>query len=160
MRVLFVCSGNTCRSPLAEAIASTLFGSDGKRSFESAGIEADEGGPVSPGALAVALEIGLDLSGHCARLLAREMIEQADEVYVMTAPQRKSLLHLDALAAPKVALLDPLGGEIVDPAGGDLELYRRTREHLRRAIEARFGELSRGLALPKEESSPVGGGGG
>jgi protein-tyrosine-phosphatase len=139
MRVLFVCSGNTCRSPLAEVIASTLFGSDGRRSFESAGIDAVDQAPASRGAVAVALECGLDLSGHRSRRVTKDMIARADEVYAMTTPQLETLVRLDSAAALEILLLDPSGAEIADPAGGDLQRYRRTRDHLRRAIEARFG---------------------
>ena len=76
MRVLFVCSGNTCRSPLAEALFRRLLDESGRNDIEvlSAGTGAYEGSPASEGAYLVAIEAGLDLSAHRARLLDREAI--------------------------------------------------------------------------------------
>jgi protein-tyrosine-phosphatase len=135
-RVLLVCSGNTCRSPLAEAMlrqALAAAGIDGI-TVESAGIGAWEGAPASEGAYLVALEQGIDLSGHRARLLTREMVEQADLVLTMGRTQLGKVRELGGGA--RAHLLGEYAGragetaEISDPYGAELEQYRDTYRQL------------------------------
>ena len=85
MRLLFVCTGNTCRSPLAEAIARTVAAERGLDDVDasSAGTSAWDGAPASDGALLVGLERELDLNAHRSRQLDRELVEQADLVLAM-----------------------------------------------------------------------------
>ncbi|OYV66431.1 MAG: hypothetical protein B7Z72_11365 [Gemmatimonadetes bacterium 21-71-4] len=85
MRILFVCTGNTCRSPLAEAIARNLLIERGIADVEvaSAGTSAWEGASASDGALLVGLERGLDLNGHRARQLDRDLVHAADLLLAM-----------------------------------------------------------------------------
>src|SRR5690606_20371361 len=84
MQLLFVCTGNTCRSPMAEAIARAAV-ADRQVDVQvgSAGTSAWEGAPASDGALLVALEQGLALEGHRARTLSRELVADADLVLTM-----------------------------------------------------------------------------
>ena len=152
MRVMFVCTGNTCRSPLAEAIARDLAErrhlSD--LQFESSGTSAWEGAPASDGALLVGLERSLDLNSHRARQLNRELVERADLVLAM-GPH-----HLDRIEAlggsGKAHLLRDFATRgadqraISDPFGGDLEIYRGAVEELTREIERVFDRLKSGTA--------------
>ena len=88
MKILFVCSGNTCRSPLAEAITRRLIARASRDdvTVSSAGTNAWDGSPASDGALLVGMERGLDLSAHRSRLLTEEMVKEADLILVMAPP--------------------------------------------------------------------------
>ena len=108
MKILFVCCGNTCRSPFAEGLARRLAAERGLDvEFASAGRTAAEGDPSPPDAIAVAKEFGVDLSAHRARHLTTE--HDADKV---------------------VELFD-----VPDPVGRGPAAYRQTYEQLREKVE-------------------------
>ena len=136
-RVLFVCTGNTCRSALAEGLARARLGPEAGVIFESAGLYALDGAPATPHSLVVAAEEGVDLVAHRARPITAEMIERADRVYVMTRVQLDGLARLGAGVGERAALLDPSGEDIPDPYGGDLDAYRRVRDRIVAGIEER-----------------------
>ncbi len=141
MHVLFVCSGNTCRSPLAEAAFRRLLAAAGRTDIAvgSAGTGAYDGAPASEGAYLVALEAGLDLSGHRARLLTREMVAQADLILTMA---KGHLARVERLGGgDRAHLLGDFAGqgpdlEIRDPYGGDVGTYRATLAQLQQLLEA------------------------
>lgn len=139
-RIIFLCTGNTCRSALAEGIAGARLGPESGVAFESAGLYALDEAPATPRALEVAAEVGVDLSFHRARPVSRSMVEGADRIYVMTRSQFEALAHMGAELGDRVALLDPTGEDIPDPYGGDGAVYRRVRQRIVAAIEARLGE--------------------
>ncbi len=95
-RILFVCTGNICRSPLAEALLKRALHERAVEdvSVESAGTGAWDGAPASEGAYLVALERGLDLSGHRARLLTREIVEDAAMILTMARHHRARVHEL------------------------------------------------------------------
>lgn len=151
MRIGFVCTGNTCRSPMAEELARATLAErlgcavDGLAEFgfevRSMGLQASNGEPAARHALDVLREAGLDLGGHRSRPLELEDLERSDKLYGMTPG------HLDALRAllPEgradvAELLDPEGMPIADPVGGPKEIYRRTAEQLRAALAVRARE--------------------
>ena len=140
MRILFVCTGNTCRSPLAEAIARRILADSGKENVivESAGTHAWEGAPASDEALLIGVERNLDLSGHRSRRLTPEMVEASDLVLVMSPEHLSQVREMDSTA--NAYLLAGYGSEgssraIADPFGGDLSDYRETADELENELK-------------------------
>ncbi len=136
MRVLIVCTGNTCRSPLAAALIRQgllLAGHSGVE-VESAGTGAWDGAPASEGAYLVALESGLDLSAHRARLLSKSLVDQADLILAMSRPHLGRVRELGG--GSRAHLLGEYAGligsqaEVGDPYGGAVEEYRATLREL------------------------------
>ena len=147
MKILFVCTGNTCRSPMAEAIARRILADAGKENVvvESAGTNAWDGAPASDEALLVGVERNLDLSGHRSRRLTREMIEAADLVLVMSSEHLARVRELDPTA--NAYLLAGYGSDegsrhaISDPFGGNLDDYRATADELENQLKEILGRI-------------------
>jgi protein-tyrosine-phosphatase len=141
-RVVLVCTGNICRSPLAEALLQAALKERGVEgvTVSSAGTGAWDGAPASEGAYLVGLERGLDLSGHRARLLTREVVDQADLILTMARHHRARVQELGGEGRVYVlgeyAGRSPEEGEVSDPFGGDLDVYRRTCEELEQLVVA------------------------
>lgn len=148
--VVFVCTGNTCRSPLAEAFARRLtavaMGTTDERvlprglGFASAGISTMPGMPASEGSLVAGAEVGLDLTPHLSQQLSPELWRRASRIYCLGDSHRRALLAEAPEVADRVHLLRADGLDIADPYGGDLRAYRRARDEIRAAVAARLPE--------------------
>lgn len=147
--VLFVCTGNTCRSPLAEGLLkrslAEQFGCgvdllpDRGWVVRSAGVAATPGEAPANVAVTVAAEFGVDLSGHRSRALDREMLAEATEVLAVSRGHAAVLAAYFAGVGPAATLLGGPDGDLPDPIGGDAAEYRQCAA----AIE---GHLARHLA--------------
>src|SRR5437762_6725744 len=133
--ILLVCTGNICRSPLAASLLERALRERGLEvTVASAGTGAWDGAPASEGAYLVGLERGLDLSGHRARLLTRELVEKAHLILTMARHHRARVDELGGEG--RVFVLGEYAGrggdeaEVSDPFGGDLDIYRETCEEL------------------------------
>lgn len=133
MKLLFVCTGNTCRSPMAEGIYNAKAVLLGLPPAESAGIFAVPGDPATPYAITAAADYGADLSAHQARPVTAELLAACDLVLCMTPSHLAALTNRFPDYASKYRLLDVNG--IPDPYGGDLACYRRTAAVIQAAIE-------------------------
>ena len=142
--ILFVCTGNTCRSPLAENFLKKLLAGKARRRIEvsSAGLTALPGSPPSFHSLRVALENSISLEEHQARLVTSEHVEQADLIVVMEPGHRKQLLDLYPHASEKIYLLRHFARYgsrergIHDPYGLNLEAYRFCFEDMKECIQS------------------------
>jgi ribose 5-phosphate isomerase B len=138
--ILFVCTGNTCRSSMAETIAKNKLDQlalNGVRvEIISAGTHACKGMPASRQAIQVMKERGLDLSHHQARQVTPELIEKADFIFTMTKGQKQFVLSLCPNAVDKIAVLD-----IADPFGGSLDIYRYCAYELEKALDTRIADV-------------------
>jgi protein-tyrosine-phosphatase len=135
--IVFVCTGNICRSPMAEGIARHLAGG-GDLEFASAGTHAIEGLAPAGFSVRATSEIGVDIGGHTAQPLTGELVDRAELICGLTS-EHVALVAERYPGAP-VELLDPGGADIEDPYGMELEYYRAVRQEIVDAIEARREE--------------------
>ena len=131
LKLLFICTGNTCRSPIAEGLAREMFGDLAQ--ISSAGMAAWEGEEISAHALEILKEQNVDLTNHRARRITEEFIADADWVITMTLAQEEGLKRLFPQYASKTRCLGNWGDhkrDIRDPWMGSLDIYRQTAKEI------------------------------
>ena len=137
--ILFVCTGNVCRSPMAEYILRRRLGDKAGVIAESAGVMAPLGMPASAGAVDVLKEWEIDISRHRSRPLDRELVKAATLILVMTDQHQRDVLAMFPEAEGRVFLLKSFGAlrqseNIADPIGLPVDVYRRVRDEIDAAI--------------------------
>jgi len=143
MHILFVCSGNTCRSPMAEALFTEQIRKQKIKSrngpiARSAGIYALDGSPASREAVKVMAEMGLDIHGHRAQQLNNDLVQWADLILTMTDAHFREIIQQYDVPAAKIFTLGEFSRgkhvDVIDPIGSGIEAYRRCAGQLQSMI--------------------------
>lgn len=140
MNVLFVCTGNTCRSPMAEVIFNHLIKKNKIKNFScsSAGVSAKKGDKASLNAIKVCKEWDLDLKSHRSKNIFDLPIQNYDLFVVMNYTHLEILKSL-GISQDKIIVL---GSSIGDPFGENLDVYRKCRDQINKALKNLLEELN------------------
>lgn len=148
MLVLFVCTGNTCRSPMAEGIFRAMITDNGMRDIQvaSAGISAGEGGAASENAVDVVKQYGGDISDHRSRIVSDVLMQQVGLVLTMAGKHRQNLKQRYPQYAGKIFTLHEYAfgdsyTDIADPYSKNLSSYEATAEDIKRCLDKLVAKL-------------------
>lgn len=138
-KILFVCTGNTCRSPMAAAILEEMAEEEGVDiEVESAGIFAFAGDRASREAMEVLKDKKIDISHHRSKLVTEKLIEEADLILTMTFSHKETLLFKYPFASGKLFTLKEYAydrtEDVHDPYGRGLKAYYEVEKELRRVL--------------------------
>lgn len=140
-RILFICTGNVCRSPMAEGLMRARVPGAWKTELDisSAGTFGWDGQPASSLGVSVMKDLDIDTTNHRARVLTPELVDGADLIVVMEQAHRDEIVRISPGSEEKIVImgaLDPKRGnpDIMDPIGGDRETYARTRDEIDRLV--------------------------
>lgn len=171
-KIIFVCTGNTCRSPMAEIICKDMLKKKGLKgiTLSSAGIKGKRGDTINPKAVQALFEHGITVEKFSSKRLTDKMMKDAYAIICMTEKQREYLLDARWQAMRKsgeehiennvYSFMEIVGYEIIDPYGKDMECYRYVYNLLEKAITAMLEMLvkkqilsgSKGRGRPKTKS--------
>src|SRR5215212_2836601 len=158
--ILFICTGNVCRSPMAEGILRHALEGRGDFRILSAGLGAVEGQPPSPYAVQAVRELGIDISVQRSRMLNQDLVNQADFIFGMTHSHIDTVMLLYPQAAEKTFLLrefdetlDLFEKDISDPIGGSYEVYLNCRDQIEQGIASLLRFLDHGAILAENAAN-------
>lgn len=141
--ILFVCTGNTCRSPIAKVFFSAL---TNKQSFhaESAGTKVEKPEDAMKHARSAMQELWMDLTTHKSKQVTKELIDSSDLIIVMERQHKEFIEALSPAKKEKIHLLGEYTslGEIHDPYGTNMEAYRTVTKTIKKAVEGLISHLS------------------
>ncbi len=150
MQILFVCTGNTCRSPMGEYFCKKYIAEKlecnvdelEKKGYKvvSAGVYGMDGAPASREVIDICKQKGIDASSHHSRLLTAEMVEESDIIFAMTRGHGRGILSMSPQAESKCFLLDG-DNDIPDPIGGGFDVYNKCACIIERALDNRLCEM-------------------
>lgn len=138
--IIFICTGNTCRSPMAEGLFRAHGGEqETGLAAASAGLFTQDGLPASDNAVTAAKELGADISAHRSRVLTHDMAQSARYLVCMTGAHYDRVCELFPDCADKVFTLTQR--DVSDPFGGDLDTYRRATAEIDEGVRSIIGRL-------------------
>ena len=152
--IMFVCTGNTCRSPMAEALFQKMLAEhlhcgedeliDRGYIVVSAGLAAYPGTPASREAADLLRDSGMDLSGHHSQPVSEDRLFRCDTIYTMTRVHKDAILQAYPQLADRVQMLSPEGRDVSDPIGGGPEQYAKCRDEIAESLRRRIDEMKLG----------------
>ena len=147
MKVLFICTGNTCRSPIAEGYLKDFATKAGRADIKvlSAGTGAFPGQAASAYGIAILGEEGIDLKDHQSRQAEKVFLEASDLILTMGRSHKSQLIHAFPELKDKVFTLHEYAGEegeVSDPFGGSRSEYEQTAKEIRGLVEKVWGKIA------------------
>ncbi|KDR94803.1 protein-tyrosine phosphatase [Peptoclostridium litorale DSM 5388] len=145
MNILFICTGNTCRSPMAEFFLKTII-KDSEHDLDigvhSAGIATVDGLSATDNAVAAMKEYGIDISSHRSKVASEKLLCSANLILTMSRVHKDAILTLPKYRGKKIYTLKEFLGcddmDVNDPFGLSLEIYKKTAEEIRVLVEKLF----------------------